>query len=78
LAICARKPDRGSGDGGSALAGQPGFFDGDERLRPLSAAGDRLERLVRVIDFELFSGDVESALSRSDRSKGGRPPVTRC
>jgi hypothetical protein len=23
------------------MAGQPGFFDGDERLKALSAAGDR-------------------------------------
>jgi len=35
----------------------------------LSAAGDPLERLVRVIDFEVFRGDLEAALSRSDRAK---------
>jgi transposase, IS5 family len=64
------------------MAGQPGFFDSDERLKALSAAGDPLERLVKVIDFEAFGGDLERALSRSDRSKslplartgGGRPP----
>jgi transposase len=56
------------------MAGQPGFFDSDERLRALSAAGDPLERLVQVVDFELFRSDLEAALSRSDRSKGGRPP----
>jgi IS5 family transposase len=56
------------------MARQPGFFDGDERLKALSAAGDPLERLARVIDFELFRSDLEAALSRSDRSKGGRPP----
>jgi transposase, IS5 family len=56
------------------MAGQPGFFDGDERLKALSAAGDPLERLARVIDFELFRSDLEAVLSRSDRSKGGRPP----
>jgi len=56
------------------MAGQPGFFDGDERLEALSAAGDPLERLAAVIDFEGFRSDLEAALARSDRSKGGRPP----
>ena len=56
------------------MAGQPGFFDRDERLKVLSAAGDPLERLAAVVDFELFRKDLERALSRSDRSKGERPP----
>lgn len=55
------------------MAGQPGFFDGDERLKALSAAGDPLERLAKVVDFEVFRGELEAALSRSDRAKGGRP-----
>jgi IS5 family transposase len=61
-------------DGGLAMSGQPGFFDSDERLKALSAAGDPLERLAQVIDFEVFRGDLEAVLSRSDRTKGGRPP----
>jgi transposase, IS5 family len=56
------------------MAGQPGFFDGEERLKALSAASDPLERLAAVIDFEVFREDLESALSRSDRARGGRPP----
>ena len=56
------------------MAGQPGFFDGDERLKALSAAGDRRNGWRQVIDFEVLRGDLERALSRSDRSKGGRPP----
>jgi len=56
------------------MAGQPVFFDGDERLKALSAAGDPLERLQGVIVFEAFRCDLEAALSRSDRAKGGRPP----
>ena len=56
------------------MAGQPGFFDSDERLAWLSAAGDPLERLAAVVDFEPFRGELERALMRSDRSKGGRPP----
>jgi hypothetical protein len=29
---------------------------------------------MKVVDFELFRGELEAALSRSDRAKGGRPP----
>lgn len=36
------------------MAGQPGFFDADEPLKALSAAGDPLEGLRQVVDFELF------------------------
>jgi IS5 family transposase len=53
---------------------QAGFFDGEERLAWLSAAGDPLERLAAVVDFELFRGELERALKRSNRARGGRPP----
>jgi IS5 family transposase len=56
------------------MARQAGFFDTDERLRSLSAAGDPLERLAAVVDFELFRAELEAALARGDRSRGGRPP----
>lgn len=56
------------------MAKQSGFFDTDERLAWLSAAGDPLERLSQVVDFTLFRDDLEAALNRADRSKGGRPP----
>jgi hypothetical protein len=36
------------------MAGQPGFFDLSDRYEALSAAGDPLERLSAVVDFELF------------------------
>jgi transposase, IS5 family len=55
------------------MRGQTGFFDIDERLRELSAKGDELERLNTLVDFELFRGDLERAVPRSDRAKGGRP-----
>ena len=58
---------------GGRMRGQPGFFDIEERLRELSAKGDELERLNSVVDFELFRRDLERAVPRSDRSKGGRP-----
>src|SRR5579875_3519287 len=53
---------------------QPGFFDAEARLAVLSAAGDPLERLRAVVDFQLFRPDLEAALARGDRSRGGRPP----
>ena len=56
------------------MAEQRGFFDLDERHRALSAAGDPLERLASVVDFEVFRDDLDAALGRSDRAKGGRPP----
>ena len=56
------------------MAGQPGFFDLDQRYALLSAAGDPLERLAVVVDFELFRDELEAAIERSDRARGGRPP----
>lgn len=56
------------------MVGQSGFFDVDDRLRWLNEAGDPLVRLAAVVDFELFRGELERALMRSDRAKGGRPP----
>jgi len=44
------------------MAGQPGFFDIDERLRKLSSKGDDLERLKSLVDFELFRADLEKTL----------------
>jgi hypothetical protein len=43
----------------------------------LSAAGDPLERLGMLVDFELFRDELNAALERSDRAKGGRR-TTRC
>jgi hypothetical protein len=55
------------------MVGQPEFFDAVERLRWLSASGDPLERLRAVVDFEAFRAELEAALPRADRSRGGRP-----
>jgi IS5 family transposase len=56
------------------MAGQPGLFDVAERYGVLSAAGDPLERLTAVVDFERFRDELDAALDRSDRARGGRPP----
>jgi hypothetical protein len=41
----------------------------------VSAAGDPLEKLGVLIDFEIFRPALDAALQRSDGSKGGRPPL---
>jgi transposase, IS5 family len=56
------------------MVGQAGFFDLDERYFALSTARDPLERLAAVVDFAPFRPELEAALDRSDRAKGGRPP----
>src|SRR4051812_25371285 len=56
------------------MRGQAGLFDVDERLKELSAKGDHLERLNGLVNFELFRADLEQAVPRADRSRGGRPP----
>ena len=56
--------DPGVGDAGDRRwVGHPGFFDSDERLEALSAAGDPLERLVKVVDFAVFRGELEAPFS---------------
>jgi IS5 family transposase len=56
------------------MARQVGIFDIDDRLAGLSKKGDELERLAAVVDFELFRPELERAVPRADRSRGGRPP----
>ena len=57
------------------MVGQPGFFDLEDRLAGLSKTGNPLERLARVVDFEIFRSELDRALGRSERAaKGGRPP----
>ena len=57
------------------MAQSPGFFDLDDRYAALSATGDPLERLSLVVDFEMFRPALDAALKRSDRTRGGRPPM---
>ncbi len=52
------------------MAGQLGFFDLSDRYEALSVAGDPLERLSGVVDFELFRGPLVAALLRGPRNKG--------
>lgn len=53
---------------------QAGLFGLSDHLKRLSAHGDPLEELGRIIDFELFRPTLAAALSYGDGAKGGRPP----
>jgi hypothetical protein len=56
------------------MARQAGLFDVEERLRDLSAKGDDLGRVNALVDFEAFRPELERAVTRADRARGGRPP----
>ena len=43
-------------------------------LKRLSEAGDPLEEMARIIDFEAFRPLLDASLGYSGGSKGGRPP----
>jgi IS5 family transposase len=60
------------------MARQSSFFDIDDRLAELSAKDDDLERLNKLVDFELFRSSLEQAAPRKDRSKGGAPASIMC
>jgi transposase, IS5 family len=53
---------------------QAGLFGLSEHLKRLSAHGDPLEELARIIDFEAFRPVLVAALAYGDGAKGGRPP----
>ena len=58
--------------------GQFGFFDADRRLAALSAKGDPLEMIARVVPFDSFRAEIEAAvLTPADekKSKAGRKPI---
>jgi hypothetical protein len=45
-----------------------------DRLKRLSDLGDQLEAFGSAVDFEIFRGDLVSALAYSKSGQGGRPP----
>jgi hypothetical protein len=53
---------------------QAGLFGLSDHLQRLSAHGDPLEELGRIVDFEAFRPTLTTALAYGDGSKGGRPP----
>jgi hypothetical protein len=60
------------GDDGSA-----GIFDADKRLEALSAKGDPLEAIDRLVPWESFRAEIEGVVLTSDelkKSSAGRKP----
>ena len=58
--------------------GQLGFFDAAERLAALSAKGDPLEAIDRLVPWENFRADIEAVVLTPDemrKSSAGRKPV---
>ena len=53
---------------------QAGLFGLSDHLKRLSAYGDPLEELERIIDFEAFRPTLIAALAYGDGARGGRPP----
>ena len=54
--------------------GNRGIFDEDIRLAKLSELGDSLEKLNRVINWEMFRPLLEKATHKEKKGVGGRPP----
>ena len=57
--------------------GQLGFFDVDKRLTALSAKGDPLEAIDRLVPWESFRADIEMVALTPDearKSNTGRKP----
>src|ERR1039457_6748676 len=58
--------------------GQLGFFDADKRLAAISAKGDPLEMIDRVVPFESFRAEIEAATltpASEKKSNAGRKPI---
>src|SRR5947207_14787269 len=61
-----------------ARMGQLGFFDADRRLAVLSAKGDPLEAIDRLVPWESFRADIEAVVQTPDdmkKSSAGRKPA---
>jgi IS5 family transposase len=61
-----------------ARMGQLGFFDADKRLAALSAKGDPLEAIDRLMPWESFRADIEGVVLTPDemrKSSAGRRPL---
>src|SRR5450755_1929392 len=58
--------------------GQLGFFDADKRLAAISAKGDPLEMIDRVVPFESFRAEIEAVVltpAEDRKSSAGRKPI---
>src|SRR5580700_797924 len=58
--------------------GQFGFFDADNRLAAISAKGDPLEMIDRVVPFESFRAEIEPVVltpAEDKKSTAGRKAI---
>jgi IS5 family transposase len=58
--------------------GQFSFFDADKRLAAISAKGDPLEMIDRVVPFESFRAEIEAVVltpAGGKKSNAGRKPI---
>jgi IS5 family transposase len=58
--------------------GQLGFFDAEKRLAALSAKGDPLEAIDRLVPWESFRAEIEAVVLTPDelrKSSAGRKPI---
>src|SRR5208337_4085458 len=58
--------------------GQFGFFDAERRLAAITAKGDPLEMIARVVPFESFRAEIEAAVltpASERKSTAGRKPI---
>ena len=58
--------------------GQFGFFDADRRLAAITVKGDPLEMIARVVPFESFRAEIETAVltpANKKKSTAGRKPI---
>src|SRR5207302_7575035 len=61
-----------------ARMGQLGFFDAEKRLAALSAKGDPLEAIDRLVPWESFRADIEAVVMTPNtirKNSAGRKPV---
>ena len=57
--------------------GQLGFFDADRRLAALSAKGDPLEAIDRLVPWESFRADIEAVVLTPDEMRRVAPAGNR-
>ena len=55
----------------------PGLFDYENQLKKINAHQPPMNKLDKVIDWEIFRSPIEEALHVEPKAPGGRPPFYR-
>lgn len=58
------------------MSRQAAFWVFEDRFQRLSDIGDHLEAYAAAVDFEIFRGELDAALSYRHDEKGGHPPLS--